>query len=112
MLLPCSGEEPVQLELTVNTHAYHTTVDRYTGTPEHANALLRISPNPVGDMLILSGPGSEVQVQICDTRGRVVLEKNSWFTSDPLDVSRLASGIYLLRIRGNSSLRTERFVKQ
>jgi hypothetical protein len=112
MLLPCSGEAPVELDITVNTNAYRTTVDSYTGNPEQVNDNLRIYPNPADAFLRISGSGEDVNVQICDIRGRVVLEKNHWHTSDPLDIGRLAPGIYIVRAGDTSGLRTGKFVKQ
>ncbi|MDF1572488.1 MAG: T9SS type A sorting domain-containing protein [Bacteroidales bacterium] len=112
MLLPCSGEAPVELEITVNTNEYHTTVDMYTGNHEELEAGMRLYPNPADGFLMVSGPGTEVHVQICDIRGRVVLEKGGWHTSDPLDVGDLAPGIYMIRMSDNSGQKTGKFVKQ
>lgn len=112
MLLPYSGEEAVKLDITVNTHTYHTTVDRYTGNPEQIKAEMRVYPNPVRDLLQLGGAAAEVHVQICDVRGRVVLEKRAWHTSDPLDLSHLASGVYMVRVSDPLNTMTGKFVKK
>jgi len=112
MRLPCSGEKPVELEITVNTNTYRAVVEMYTGITDQVNTEMRIWPNPVREFLKLSGPETGAHVQICDTRGRVVLEKDDWRTTDPLDVSFLDSGIYMVRVRDTSGFRTGKFVKQ
>jgi hypothetical protein len=112
MRLPCSGENPVDLDITVNTNRYRAVVDMYTGRPAKVKAEVRIYPNPVQEMLMIAGPATEVRLQVLDVRGRVVLEKNGWRTGGPLDVSHLEKGLYMVRLRDNSGTRTGKFLKQ
>ncbi|MFZ1688060.1 MAG: T9SS type A sorting domain-containing protein [Flavobacteriales bacterium] len=68
------------------------------GLAEQAIADLRIHPNPVQDMLVISGGGASIkEVRICDLSGREV----SAHTGDQLQsipVAHLAKGTYLVRI--------------
>lgn len=69
-----------------------------------------IYPNPVGDMLNISGLDKEMDIRINDISGKQMLKTN---TSDNIDVSSLAKGTYFIQITdletGASS--SEKFVK-
>ncbi len=66
-------------------------------------------PNPVRSTLHLGG-GDITRVTVHGLTGQSVLELHSGF--DAVDVSGLASGIYLLKVTGPSGSQTMKFVKE
>lgn len=68
----------------------------------------RIAENPVGDRLVVEGhDGSAAHLSICSLGGAVVMASDSW-KGESLDVSGLASGIYILNINSKSA----KFIKK
>jgi hypothetical protein len=65
-------------------------------------------PNPVKDILKLSGVNAQHQLMITDIMGRVMYSGPG---KEELDVSNLPSSLYLLTVTGDTK-RTFRFVKQ
>jgi len=74
--------------------------------------LLQISPNPSSDLIYLSKDLSQEQnfaIQVYDLAGRLILEQN--LVNNQLDISNLKNGMYQLRILGDQSDYTARFMK-
>jgi hypothetical protein len=73
---------------------------------------LRVSPNPVRDVLqwrIDALPANEGEVKIVDQFGRIIsINRNP---QPNLDVSHLPKGMYTLQIRSEDKIWTQRFVK-
>ncbi len=73
---------------------------------------LRVSPNPVRDVLqwrIDALPANEGEVKIVDQFGRIIsINRNP---QPNLDVSHLPKGIYTLQVRSEDKIWTQRFVK-
>jgi uncharacterized protein (TIGR02145 family) len=81
-------------------------------TPQDSSADWVIYPNPVEDLLVISGQAlndirNPLKVQIIDLSGRVVLS-TSLSASNSLDVSRLSPGVYFVKA-GN---KTGKFIKK
>jgi hypothetical protein len=70
-----------------------------------------IYPNPVKDCLIVSidQPGN-FEAQIVNASGITV--RSLILNSSEIDVSDLASGMYLIRIKGNQEVFTQKFIKR
>lgn len=67
--------------------------------------LLRISPNPAKNEIIITIPGNEpVQVEIIDQLGQVKLNHNFGQNENRLNISNLITGIYLLRATDQNNL--------
>jgi hypothetical protein len=79
---------------------------------------LNIYPNPVKEILSfqIKGLAKEqfLQVNIVDSKGAIVIEKNEKFNSNvsltDVDVSKLAPGPYLLKIGSGQNAITSRFI--
>jgi hypothetical protein len=67
------------------------------------------SPNPVHDWIHLE-VSMEVELQLIDIRGEMVLEA-SGFRAGDLDMSRLPQGIYFLKISTPNQVQTARIVR-
>lgn len=79
---------------------------------EAQNAILMF-PNPTTNMLNikLASSVTNASISIFDMLGKTVMSQII-NTSNALDVSKLVSGLYLVKIQTNQGLHTRRFVKQ
>jgi N-acetylneuraminic acid mutarotase len=68
-------------------------------------------PNPAGDILYVDGLEKNTNVTICDLNGKMVLH-NPHVNNNQIDVSRLKSGLYTLKIIRRSGVATGIFAKQ
>lgn len=76
--------------------------------------LFRLYPNPTNETLNIDGPFlSEYKIQITDISGRIITRKLYEFEGSEVNVSSLASGIYVLSLySGNTLVGSKKFVKQ
>lgn len=82
------------------------------GIDEQASRDLQVHPNPCSDNLVVQDAGIGAQWTITDTQGRTVRMGSSTIdTNLVLDVKDLLPGTYAIRIQGNGTVRTSRFVK-
>ncbi|SMC90909.1 S8 family serine peptidase [Moheibacter sediminis] len=80
-----------------------------TNTDETQNHL-KLYPNPVKDILNVSLNGFQAQTyQVVDMHGRVLMQG---MYTDKLDVSRLETGTYVLKLMIGEKSKTERFIKR
>ncbi|HOY38575.1 MAG: T9SS type A sorting domain-containing protein [Bacteroidales bacterium] len=80
---------------------------------EHCESTLY--PNPATDFInfdIAPDSNGIKSLQICDVTGRVLCQCKANVGSNHLDVSSLPSGVYLLIVNDNESLKQFRFVKK
>jgi hypothetical protein len=82
---------------------------------DDANILL--SPNPVDQLLDIKWShdrfGSAPQIALLDLQGRILWQKNeSDVLATQLDLSNLATGIYIVRLMNNQQISTKKVVKQ
>lgn len=74
------------------------------------NAAIQLFPNPVTDILRISGIKDGKSVQIYTMSGQIVLSEGF---SENINVSHLSTGVYLLKINTKSSRSSEfKFVKK
>jgi len=75
-----------------------------------------ITPNPInGNLLYLKGLSSyQVKYRILSTDGQIVLSEKikTGFEEQPIDVSYLKKGIYILELRGLNNVTMLRFIKK
>ena len=77
-----------------------------------SNEDIRIFPNPVSDMLNISGINDQpIEVVIRDITGKEVFSARE-FSSPSLDISALIDGIYTIYFVGDQRTISQRFVKQ
>lgn len=71
---------------------------------------LRIYPNPAQSFLFLQHQVENVQrIEVMDCTGRIVL--SAMLTQEPLDISRLPRGPYLVKLEGQDNSLYARFIK-
>ncbi len=64
---------------------------------------IRIFPNPVKDFMVVSidSPGNNMHLEITDAMGRTVYEQSDLGNESRLDLSRLPTGNYILRLKAD-----------
>jgi hypothetical protein len=71
---------------------------------------VNVYPNPVKDVLLIDyGNISDGQLELCDMAGKVLIRQQ---LSHSLDMKGLASGVYMLRIRGDAGTLTKMISKE
>ncbi len=101
------------------TVCYTLKVQLGTATKQEAgfvkNDLLNIYPNPVTNILRVSLPGialKQSMIQVTDAKGVIVMEQKFVNAVQSMDVSKLAKGVYMLRVNNAGNVITTKFVKQ
>ena len=79
---------------------------------------VRLTPNPVHEKLnleVISNLYEEVILQLTDMNGRILIQQTyevkPGINYQTLECSKLASGVYLVYIKGNSNFMISRFIK-
>ena len=73
------------------------------------SALIKIHPNPATNLLTISGLDNIDSVKVYSVLGR--LEKEV-FNTQQIDISDLASGLYLIKVSNGSNTHTKKIIKQ
>lgn len=73
--------------------------------------LIEIYPNPVQNLLHIDFPGKTGMLEIYDTTGKSVFQKEIRENNTSVDVSGLFNGIYFLKVWSENQLFTKKFVK-
>jgi hypothetical protein len=77
--------------------------------------MLNVYPNPAISMLNIAVQDeikANSSISIMDAKGQLVLTERFIKTPQSIDVSKLAKGVYLVKINNGGKVTTERFVKQ
>lgn len=74
---------------------------------------IRVFPNPVKDKLHIKAPASleNASIIMFDVFGNLILEKPLLSTDDVLNMSNLASGLYILQIKSSVNSKTFKLIK-
>ncbi|HEV7779686.1 MAG TPA: T9SS type A sorting domain-containing protein [Chitinophagaceae bacterium] len=60
--------------------------------------VIKVYPNPVKDVLTISGIIPQSQLQLTDAAGRIISREVATGTAQEIDMSKLPSGIYMLQV--------------
>ena len=90
-------------DINLNACANYTSKNSTIAFGLNAKSLqsIQVYPNPVKDFIYVTGIEQTSNFQLLDALGRVVLERRIQNEKENIDVSRLKSGIYFLRIVGD-----------
>ncbi len=83
-------------------------------TPD-AGAVVRVYPNPVGDVMNISVPGAvdaKSILKVVDVNGKVVLQQQITSNMQAINVAKLPKGVYLVKVENGGSVITSKIVKQ
>ena len=75
-----------------------------------SNSLISIYPNPAHTILFVKGIDQNSMISIFDLRGRMLI--NHQIVDNMIDISSLANGIYIIKIRDKGIITTIRFIKK
>ncbi len=90
---------------------FNTIVDIYVNIKDYQlNSMLKIYPNPVQNTLYIQSFSTIEQVSIYDISGRILQQLPS--SSQSIDVSGLAKGIYLVKVKTESGETIRKIVKE
>ena len=83
--------------------------DTLTSTVGISKNTVAVFPNPADQFLNIVGGEDVIKVIIFDMRGEIVF--NQKLISNPINISHLKNGIYIIKVIGNSGLITKKIVK-
>jgi uncharacterized membrane protein len=69
-------------------------------------------PNPVRDVLHIKSPAPFERVMLFNINGQLIMEKAASGNNETLNVSGLASGMYIVKVMGSNAVETFKIVKQ
>lgn len=96
----------------VMTNTVRNVVGIPTGTGTMSNkAPLNVYPNPANDELTVDVAGDYTSLSIADAVGRVVITQKIGAGPNKVKVGALSPGIYLLTLRGEDGVQTQKFQK-
>ncbi len=114
----CSTRHPLDCRPTNNClrHAFTVSAGGIANQPEEVNAYgLHLYPNPVhnGMLHLAFNPAPSTLVQVYDATGQCVLRRAFRNASDAsVDLRKLSSGVYLVRLENGSSRITHKLLVQ
>ncbi len=76
----------------------------------HSSNPFRIFPNPAKNLVFVRGNDTSASLELIDLMGKLILKTTLEDIQDGLDISSLAKGIYLLKIRTENGTYTEKLV--
>jgi hypothetical protein len=73
----------------------------------------KIFPNPVSDLLYIKAPETTERsiLTIYNVLGKMILQKDITESINPIDVSSMASGLYLVKLQSKHSTKTFKLIK-
>jgi hypothetical protein len=80
-----------------------------------ANGIVKVYPNPVTNVLNISVLGevsAKARLQITDASGKAVIIKNIINNPQAIDISKLAKGVYLIKVNNGGKEITSKFIKE
>ncbi|MFT3908712.1 MAG: fibronectin type III domain-containing protein [Ferruginibacter sp.] len=100
------------LKVQLGTASKHTDI---AVTPVTDKNVVSVYPNPVTNIMNMSLDG-EVSANssfvVLDAKGVVVMKQNIVRNPQAVDVSKLTSGVYVVKINNGGKIITEKFIKQ
>ena len=98
------------------TACYNLRVQTVTATDQFVDPKFTINlfPNPANSSLNvwIEGGEQKAQIKVYDIMGKLVIQQTSTSTLSQLNVSKLAAGIYILKVNNGKETRAAKFVKE
>jgi len=78
------------------------------------NFTINLFPNPAGDQLNVwrEGIQQKADIKVYDLMGKLVLQQGGNNTLTQLNISKLSSGFYLVKVNDGKEIRSAKFIKQ
>jgi hypothetical protein len=109
--IPFAGSGPVTFHLIENTREREITVNLAASGPGRPDSEILLYPNPVEDLLLISGLNGRSAIRITDILGQELQELSVTGEAVEMDLSDLHPGLYLLTIDTGTKKETRRIVK-
>lgn len=108
--LPYDGDTRFWMDdLSISTTAYYNNAN--TSVMDFVNDI-SVFPNPASEYIIVDVAGeSESRLMVYNTTGQIILNRFGIINKEPIDISALEKGIYILRIETKSQVSTFKFIK-
>jgi bacillolysin len=110
-----SGANSTNTCYTLKVQLGTATIFGNTNEIAKNNAVLKVYPSPATDILNVSVIGEtngKGIIKVVDVNGAVVMQQKVNNSVQQVDISRLAKGVYMLKIENGSGLLTSKFIKQ
>jgi Secretion system C-terminal sorting domain/Bacterial pre-peptidase C-terminal domain/Fibronectin type III domain len=81
----------------------------------NAGGIVKVYPNPVSNVLNVSVLGDlspKASLQITDASGKVVITKNIIQNPQAINISKLAKGVYIIKVNNDGKEITSKFIKE
>jgi hypothetical protein len=103
-----SGDGMPQLLANTQSDCYDPTSVK---EPE-LNTLIKLFPNPADEFIYIESDYDELQFQIMDILGKVVIMQESYENKTEIDLSEIQSGIYFITINSSENKIIKKFIKR
>jgi len=110
--IPFKNGGKVTFSIIENTEERLMTVDLQTGVQESGLNHIKVYPNPVNDMLHISGLTGSSSIKIMNIHGQQVQTAYTEKNEGELDVSHLPGGVYMVRVELGKETAIRKFLKR
>ena len=69
-----------------------------------------VYPLPADNRIYISGPETNYFIQIFDLQGKIIIDRTNLHGNEPIDVSHLLSGYYILKATNNTKVYTKKLL--
>jgi hypothetical protein len=112
MKIPFNGSGAVTFHIIENTDERMVTVDLLTGVFVSELNQIEIYPNPVVDILLISGLSGPLVAQIYNIQGQLLFTAHTEGNSGEVDVSDLPGGLYMIMFESGKETVIRKFLKR
>lgn len=83
----------------------------YSGLEKTMLENIEIAPNPANDMFMVTGDFDKLNLQVLDINGRQLIHVTNLNNNQPLDISTLPKGVYLVKLENETGFCTKKLLK-
>jgi len=96
----------------IHSDAYPVYIDFKNTIEENSKDEVKIYPNPANDLITIQTKGTGTcSIEITKLNGQIVLKKNLTGKNSQIDISGFQKGVYILTVRSEDLIRTEKIIK-
>lgn len=81
-------------------------------TNDYNTVTFSVYPNPAQDVLFISDLNTSVTIKIIDITGKTIIQTDSETVQNGIDISKLKSAIYFVRVTSENKVALKRFIKK
>lgn len=80
--------------------------------PELSESLLSIFPNPATNEITVSNIVVPSVLSVCDINGKILINKIIKYSNEKIDLSGIAKGVYIIKMKDDNAIITSKLIKQ